>query len=96
MSDLGFEIGDRVELIIEAPDGNSKLFVGSCGTVVCVVEDTPWNVGVEWDHNIGGHSLGGRCRSEHGWRVKETMIRHCQVEEFEPASEAELRNFLKI
>jgi N-acetylmuramoyl-L-alanine amidase len=75
-----FSMGDRVEATVNNPDGNSAIFMGNRGTVVCIFAPSEYyNVLVDWDNNVGGHSgfgsCGNRARLGHGWAVFNNQIR---------------------
>lgn len=66
---MKFEVGDRVEAIIDHIEGNETLFMGDAGTVV-KVWDGGNTVGVCWDSPVkGGHECGGYCERGYGWNV---------------------------
>lgn len=60
-----FNVGDRVVSIVNNPEGNEYIFVGSTGTVRHI--DT--RLAVCWDDNVGGHNCRGLCPNGHGWWV---------------------------
>lgn len=59
-----YKLGDRVRLIRRGGyvDSCTTLNVGDVGTVVHV----GYRLGVQFDHNIGGHSCDGRCDYGYG------------------------------
>lgn len=57
-----FQVGDRV-ICIEEYDGLEKA-VGKSGTISLIVSN---DYGVEFDEPVGGHTLGGHCKSGYGW-----------------------------
>lgn len=66
---MKFEVGDRVEAILDHIEGNETLLRGDTGTVVRVWEDGN-TVGVCWDFPVkGGHECGGYCERGYGWNV---------------------------
>ncbi len=76
---MKFNIGDRVVLTIDNPDGNKDLVIGSTGAVAFITD----RVGVRWDDEIeDGHDLGGACDYGHGWWVD-----NCAVEPEQDTSE---------
>ena len=95
---IGINVGDRVELIRNCPDGNEQLTIGCLGTV-CSVPDPEgtgdFRYGVRWDLNISAHNCNGRCALGHGWYVDEEDIRIC-VENSEndciPFKDSDLRS----
>ena len=103
-----FEIGDRVELLVDYPDGNDDLVRGSMG---CVTEDQgddvespdAW-ISVCWDKEIsGGHDTGhpDRCPSGHGWNVDRTALAFIpsfddRDTEYDLESEQELMSMLGV
>lgn len=61
-----FNIGDRVVSIVDHPDNNKTIVVGSIGTV-CAIGSS---LGVRWDEPVeNGHELGGECEYGYGWWV---------------------------
>lgn len=72
---VGFKVGDRVECTMDYPDGNSAICVGATGTIVAIGDR--WdnlNIGVCWDEDVHGSTLGGCCEAKHGWWVSESDI----------------------
>ena len=71
---MEFRIGDRVEAIVDHPDGNVDLFIGDTGTICHRL--SPGRVGVEWDKAIcRGHSCDGFCEYGYGWYVDSTTLK---------------------
>lgn len=76
-------IGDRVK-IRQSALGKDDLLDGyftedqRSGTVRNVGEYG--GIGVEFDHNFGGHSLNGDCQDGFGWLVKAKRLRHLPSE----------------
>ena len=68
-----FNVGDRVRLIVDSPDGNDDLMAGAEGTVECYgYEGT---LGVRWDEfHSSLHSLDGNIDSGYGWYVFEDDV----------------------
>lgn len=67
-----FRIGDRVICIGDA-DGN-PMVNGAIGTVIGF-----WSsdiCSVEYDEDIGGHSLGGKCEDGYGWNTNIRYLQH--------------------
>lgn len=60
-----FGVGDRVVSIVDSPEGNRRIHIGSTG-VVC---DIDGSISVEWDDDVHGHDCRGRCADGHGWWV---------------------------
>lgn len=91
-----FEVGDRVECVIETPSGNDDIHIGCTGTVVVVLayDSTDIPVGVEWDVPVrGGYSINRLCKYGHGWRVSPTEIKLIE-DDFEPATVEDLERIL--
>jgi hypothetical protein len=59
--DGAFQLGDRVTLLVNNPDGNPFLFAGHQGTVICGTEFGFPNLLVMWDLFDGGHDGNGFC-----------------------------------
>ncbi len=69
-----FEVGDRVECIVDYPDDNEYIRIGCLGTVCEELEDDldgldDPSIGVCWDEYVGGHNCNGNCEHGYGWRV---------------------------
>lgn len=76
-SKCGFHIGDRVSLIVDHPDGNDHLVIGSEGEVWTFAQYGSDRIGVMWDQPDIGHDLddGERpCEDSRGWWVDADMI----------------------
>ena len=70
-----FSVGDRVRCVINHPDGNKDIVVGSTGTIVCMRS----RIGVRWDDEIAaGHTCTSgyteHCELRHGWFVDKDYI----------------------
>lgn len=81
--DHDFNIGDRVVMVDRDRSDKIRLLVnGSVGTVRKFAASSRGDVGVEWDDNIGGHTLGGNVRDGHGWWVYAESLEHeCEDED---------------
>jgi hypothetical protein len=55
-----FHVGERVTLIVNAPDDKTDLHAGSTGTVICGDEPLP-SLLVSWDGLTSGHNGNGGC-----------------------------------
>ena len=95
-----FEMGDRVECIVDHPDDNEYLVIGSIGTVCEESEDDvddPF-ISVCWDEDIGGHDCDGSCEDGYGWRVFASQLalyQECDDKPF-PFDEKEFKELLGI
>lgn len=69
--DIKFSKGDRV-IAIDKYDGNSRI-VGITGTVISSAGSM---ISVEFDEDVGGHDLTGKCRYGYGWRVPAKCLDH--------------------
>lgn len=73
MSELGFKVGDRVEMtgIWDHAETGMK------GVIVCILNNgTKDPFGVRFDEKFdGGHDLGGRCPNGYGHWVSERCIK---------------------
>jgi len=102
-----FEVGDRVELLVDYPDGNDDLVRGCCGMVT---EDSgggeredSW-VSVCWDIEVaGGHDTGwpDLCPQGHGWNVERSALAFIPAfddrdTEYDLESEQELMSMLGV
>lgn len=102
-----FDVGDRVELLVDHPDGNDDLICGCCGTVT---EDTGYDeaksnwVSVCWDIEVaGGHDTGwpDLCPEGHGWNVERSDLAFIPAfddrdTEYDLESEQELMSMLGV
>lgn len=61
-----FSVGDRVVSVVDSPEDNHSIHVGSTGSV-CRVGTR--RVAIEWDEYVGGHDCEGHCADGHGWWV---------------------------
>lgn len=61
-----FTIGTSVVCVKDYPDSNKRIKTGDTGVVVAIASGVK-PIGVQWDHNCGGHDLRGRCESGRGW-----------------------------
>lgn len=70
-----FDIGDKVVIINDHPDGNPDLVCGVIGTITEVPDmEGDW-YSVDYDIEFeGGHDCGGVCRDGHGWRTPEKYL----------------------
>lgn len=68
-----FAEGDRVEAIVDFPEFNHRIPIGSVGTVLGYYRGGA-SVYVCWDREVGGHSCDGRCKVGYGWNVREDHI----------------------
>ena len=66
-----FEIGDMVRSIVNYPDNNQNIVIGSKGTIVNIDYNIIY---VEWDDDVGGHTCDGRATDGHGWNVEQSQI----------------------
>lgn len=66
---MEFKVGDRVKLIGYDCYYYSALerHIGATGTIIKIEEDG--EVCVVFDEDVGGHTLGGRCKDGHGHRI---------------------------
>ena len=101
-----FEDGDRVELVVDHPDGNDYLVRGCLGTVM---EDTGNGetednlVSVCWDNDVNGHEAGrpDLCPQGHGWNVERSTLAFLPTfddrdTEYDLESEQELMSMLGV
>ena len=97
-----FHEGDRVYAVSDIQTGEDKTIrTGDTGTVLIICSHNANHeeddIGVRWDVEIGGHTLGGRCDKGHGWYVYARslkLIPEPEHEDFEPATDDELMCFL--
>lgn len=61
-----FTIGMPVVCIESYPDGNTQIKKGDTGVVASIASGSK-PIGVQWDHNCGGHNLRGVCQNGRGW-----------------------------
>lgn len=67
---MKFKIGDRVRALCGV-EAHGRVKCGDTGTV-CNIHD--FDVGVDWDRDIGGHNCRGTARQNHGWNVLEKYL----------------------
>ena len=76
-----YKVGDRVVSLVDSPDGNTQIMIGSMGTLVCGDLVNAWNLPllVEWDDITNGHdgynwcdcgASGGNPGSTQCWLVQ--------------------------
>lgn len=63
-----FSIDDRVRCIVDSPEGNSNISIGSMGTV-CGLDEFGEYICVDWDDDVKGHNCDGMAKQSHGWNV---------------------------
>lgn len=78
-SDCGFNVGDRVVLIVSNPDGNNELVTGDTGDLMFIGSEDEYGslwFGVAWDKNIGGHDLRSnvKCHEEIDDKTLESIV----------------------
>jgi len=67
-----FCVGDRVESMVNHPDGNKDIRIGTTGTVCRIAG----SINVRWDHAVErGHDCGGHCERGYGWNVYDHEIK---------------------
>ena len=66
-----FKVGDSVRCVVERPENNKYISVGSTGTIVLLCMDY---IGVEWDDYVYGHSCNKEAEEGHGWNVSSDEI----------------------
>lgn len=98
---MDFHVGDRVRLVVEAPDGNDELHIGDEGVVSCVnCELFSRPIGIDFGKDIGGHDLymkDSRCEFGHGWFVFAGEIELVDDPILtQPPTTAELRSLLGL
>ena len=72
MDNATFRLGDLVESIVDHPDGNPDIVIGSVGTICALVEELGTQyAGVSWDVPINyGHSCHHTCSDRYGWFMR--------------------------
>ena len=69
-----FKVEDRVKCIKEY----WLVPVGAMGTIRRITTTYP-RYGVEWDINVGGHTLNDKCKDGHGlWMLENHIELFCQ------------------
>ena len=86
-----FQIGDRVEAIVDAPEGNGNICIDDLGTV-CDIQSEGERIGIAWDNMVIGHTCCGLCDSGHGWYMDKDTIRLHEEEMIE----IEERSFMRM
>ena len=78
---MKFNVGDRIECLVDNPASNPRLHVGSTGTIVHADHDEV--IRVRWDLEQPDlnffHSCGGYCEHGYGWNVFDEQV--CLVED---------------
>lgn len=76
-------VGQRVRSLVNHPDGNSSIRVGSVGTVCHTFgyRDGSGRIGVEWDEHVSGHDCHGHCEDGYGWYVDPEYLEPIDEEE---------------
>ena len=76
-----FNIGDRVVIARDHPDGNEDLVCGVLGTITKVPIAEGYWYSVDYDIEIhGGHDCDGTSRDGHGWRTPEGYLEFAAME----------------
>ena len=71
-----FNIGDKVECVLDSPGGNEDIAIGMQG-VICKIFNSSPCIGVRWDEEVfRGHDCQGTCAYGYGWFVKACDIKH--------------------
>ena len=71
-----FSVGDQVVLIKSDGVNNSNIHVGDVGIVCRVLPGYFAGIyGVDWGHDVDGHSCGGTCVFGNGWNVRGSRIK---------------------
>lgn len=83
-----FKVGDRVRLMVDEPDFNHDLSIGSEGTV-CGFDDSSKRIAVRWGGIMCmGHDCDNLCDYGYGWYVNDyeiDLLQQCP--ELAPVSE---------
>jgi hypothetical protein len=82
-----FQVGDRVVAVVDWPEGNEEIVIGSEG-VVCFLDGR--RIGVRWDNITNGHDCHKTCDRPHGWNVFGTDIELAVVDDFDCGDEQDL------
>ena len=89
---MRFEIGDRVQILVDHPYENPDIVSGDIGTVCEVVGGI---VGVRFDYRIsGGHTCDGNCEDGYGWQMFVRELELC--EEDDEANDIDNNSFMNI
>ena len=62
-----FKVGDRVVSVVDSPEDNHRIHIGSTGSVCRVGTG---RVAIEWDGYVGGHDCERNCADGHVWGVE--------------------------
>lgn len=88
VEDYRFQIGDRVECIVDNPDFNTDIVIGCLGTVCKEKEKSDDWIGVRWDNRIiGGHDCHHACEKGYGWMTPPDYIQLLNEDDFEANKE---------
>lgn len=95
---IPFSVGDLVVSIVNHPEGNLDIYIGTTGTVVDI--DLGLRiVKVHWDFerpSQQAHSCGGRCPDGYGWNVHFNTIKLCDKDfgQFDASESSDVDAFL--
>ena len=95
---IPFSVGDLVVSIVERPEGNRDIHIGTTGTVVDI--DLGMRIAkVHWDlksPSQQAHSCCGRCPNGYGWNVHFDKIKVCYRDfgQFNAAESGDVDAFL--
>lgn len=71
-----FNIGDKVECVLDSPKGNESIAIGMQGVVCNIIKSSPY-IGVRWNERlVRGHDCQGACTRGYGWFVNARDIKH--------------------
>ena len=76
-----FQIGDRVEAIVDFPADNTKIKRAMRGTICDFADGCNPPIGIRWDEHINGHHCNGHCEYGYGWYVFDYEICLCEETE---------------
>lgn len=91
-----YEIGQKIRIIEENPDGNSQIHIGDTGIIKWVYGPLEGNyvVAVEFDHKINGWDCDGKCEYGYGWKLHYDEFEAYEEDKDITLSETDIDEFL--
>ena len=97
MDNAIFCVGDLVESIVDHPDGNSDIVIGSVGTICTLIEELGTQyAGVFWNVPINcGHDCHHTCSDGYGWFMRLNEIQLVDDQELPAFTSDDLSRLLE-
>lgn len=87
---MGFQIGDRVEIMVNNPSNNPYIWSGDVGIIRGFGTS---QCAVELDHFVSGHAGDGSCQEGYGWFISPKNLR---LYKERPEEDIDEKSFLDI